>query len=86
MALVAGSVMRQAIAIAVATGLDMGDAIDSMLDGAKLRLIAACDFEAAEYWALTVFARDEGGEQMEKIAALWNDATTSARASRCRVG
>ncbi len=80
--LVEGSVMRQAIAIAVATGLDMGDAIDFMLDGAKLRLIAACDFEAAEYWALTVFALDEGGEQMEKIAALWNDATTSARASR----
>lgn len=80
--LVAGSVMREAIATAVANGLGMGDAIDSMLDGAKLRLIAACDFEAAEYWAITVFALDEVGDEMGKIAALWNDATTSAQASR----
>lgn len=78
----AGSLMREAVASAIASDLGTGDAIDSMLDFAKLRLIAACDFDAAEYWAVTVFAKDEGGEAMAKIAALWNDATTSAQPSR----
>lgn len=78
----AGSLLREAIATAVATELSTGDATDLMLDGAKLRLVAACDFDAAEYWAVTVFALNEAGEEMEKIAALWNDATTSARPSR----
>lgn len=77
-----GALLREAIASAVAIGFDMGDAIDSMLDSAKLRLVAACDFDAAEYWALTIFSLDEGGDEMEKMAALWNDATTSAGVSR----
>lgn len=78
----AGFLLREAIATAIASGLGTGDAIDQMLDGAKLRLIAACDFESAEYWALTVFALNEIGDEMEKMAALWNDATTSAQPSR----
>jgi len=78
----AGTLMREAMALAVAGGLDIGDAIDAMLDSAKLRLVAACDFDAAEYWAVTVFVLDEDGGEMEKIAALWNDATSSARPSR----
>ena len=78
----AGVLFREAIATAIASDLGTGDAIDQMLDGAKLRLIAACDFDAAEYWAITVFALDDDGEEMEKIAALWNDATTSAQPSR----
>lgn len=77
-----GTLLREAIASAVASGFDVGDAIDSMLDSAKLRLVAACDFNAAEYWALTVFSLGESGDEMEKIAALWNDATTSAQQSR----
>lgn len=77
-----GALLREAIASAVASGFDMGDAIDSMLDSAKLRLVAACDFDAAEYWALTIFSLDEEGVEMEKMAALWNDATTSAGMSR----
>lgn len=78
----AGSLLREAIATAIASGLGAGDAVDQMLDGAKLRLIAACEFDAAEYWAMTVFALDDDGQEMEKIAALWNDATTSAQPSR----
>ncbi len=78
----AGVLMREAIISAVTGDLDLGDAVDTMLDLAKLRLVAAFDFEAAEYWAVTVFTMDETGEEMVKIAALWNDATTSARESR----
>lgn len=43
----AGTLMREAIASGVANSLDMGDAIDSMLDSAKQRLVAACGFDAA---------------------------------------
>ena len=78
----AGSLMRDAIAAAVTADLDAGDALDAMLDFAKLRLVAAFGFDAAEYWAVTIFSMDDGGTQMTKIAALWNDATTSALASR----
>ena len=78
----AGTLMREAMATAVANELGIGDALDLMLDGAKLRLIASCDFDAAEYWAITIFALGENAIVMEKIAALWNDATTSARPSR----
>jgi GAF domain-containing protein len=78
----AGSLMREAIASAVTGELAIGDAIDTMLDVAKLRLVAAFGFDAAEYWAVTVFTTDDAGEEMVKLAALWNDATTSALPSR----
>ena len=78
--LIAGEVMRDAIGSAVAGQLPVGDALDSMLDSARLRLVAACGFDAGEYWAVTIFAQQ--GEEMRKIAALWNDRTASAQPSR----
>ena len=78
----AGSLMREAIAAGISADLDAGNALDAMLDAAKLRLIAAFGFDAAEYWAVTIFSIDDSGECMSKTAALWNDSTTSALASR----
>lgn len=78
----ASALMREAMATAVASELEMGDAADMMLDTAKLRLVAAFRFDAAEYWAVTVFREDPDEAEMTKIAALWNDATTSAEPGR----
>jgi GAF domain-containing protein len=78
----AGALMRDAIATAVATDMEIGEAAYMVLDLAKLRLMAAFGFEAAEYWAVTVFREDEAQARMTKIAALWNDATTSTERSR----
>lgn len=78
----AAALMRESIGAAVASGIVVGEAITAMLDVAKLRLVAAFGFEAAEYWAITIFSPDMGGGEMVKVATLWNDATRSTEASR----
>jgi GAF domain-containing protein len=78
----AGELMREAISLGLVSGLMIGDALDAMLAAARLRLVSACGFDAAEYWAVTIFAVTDAGDKMGKIAALWNDVTASARPSR----
>lgn len=78
----AGELMREAINSALASGLLIGDALDMTLAAAKMRLVSGCGFDAAEYWAITVFAADRSDTEMVKVAALWNDVTASAQPSR----
>ncbi len=78
----AGKIMREIIGVAAAGGYAIGDGLDTMLDAAKLRVVAACGFDAAEYWAITIFTLDPAVQEMMKIAALWNDVTASVRPSR----
>lgn len=78
----AGALMREAIGSAISSDLAIGDALDTMLATAKVRLTSACGFDAAEYWAITIFSLDRSGTKMVKVAALWNDVTASAAPSR----
>lgn len=78
----AADLMRESMLVSLIGKLPTSDTIDVMLDAARLRTAAACRFEASEYWAITVFTIDATAVEMVKIAALWNDATTSAQTSR----
>lgn len=78
----AADLMRESMLASLIGKLPTSDTIDVMLDTARLRIAAACRFEASEYWAITVFTTDATTVEMIKIAALWNDATTSAQTSR----
>ena len=78
----AADLMRESMLVSLIGKLPTSDTLDVMLDAARLRIAAACRFEASEYWAITVFTTDASAVEMVKIAALWNDATTSAQTSR----